>query len=440
MQRNGFDKGWSNGPWDMAEYILLRVRRAEEQEFYSTGQRRIVVETQKPKGGFRNVIILSIVSFLNDLSSDMIMPILPMFLESLGATGKIVGLVGGIRDGISGLLKVLCGYWSDKTGKRKIFVYAGYGISSVFKLFLGLTKTAGGAVVFSSLERVGKGLRTAARDAIIAESVDPAQRGKSFGIHRGMDSAGAVLGAGLAFIFLQFTGLDFSTVIIISAVIGLASLVPLRFVSEPETPRQNAKLKLSLSILPRPLKLFIFVAAIFALGNFSYMFFVLQAQVLFEKGSIWRTTAPILLYVLFNVFQSALAIPLGLLSDKIGRQKVLIFGFGLYGAVSFGFAFCNSLPLYIILFALYGVVFAAVDGTERALVSDLAGIDSRATALGTYATVTGLAALPASIIAGFLWDKSPVYTFIYGGATAVAAIAVFLLFSRHFVAPKTVKN
>jgi MFS family permease len=390
------------------------------------------------KGGFRNVIILSIVSFLNDLSSDMIMPILPMFLESLGATGKIVGLVGGIRDSISGILKVLCGYWSDKTGKRKIFVYAGYGISSVFKLLLGLSNTAGGAVVFSSMERVGKGLRTAARDAIIAESVDPAQRGKSFGIHRGMDSAGAVLGAGFAFIFLQFTGLGFGAIIIISAVIGLASLIPLRFVSEPETPRQNAKLKLSFAILPRPLKLFIFVAAIFALGNFSYMFFVLRAQHLFEGK--WMVTAPILLYVLFNIFQSALAIPLGLLSDKIGRQKVLIFGFGLFAAVSFGFAFCDSLPFYIILFALYGVVFAAVDGAERALVSDLAGPDSRATALGTYSTVTGLAALPAGIAAGFLWDKSPVYTFIFGGAMAIAAILVFVIFSRHFTGQKAIRS
>jgi MFS family permease len=385
------------------------------------------------KGGFRNVIILSIVSFLNDLSSEMIMPILPMFLESLGANGKIVGLVGGIRDGISGLLKVLCGYWSDKTGKRKIFVYAGYGISSVFKLLLGLSKTAGPAVVFSSMERVGKGLRTAARDAIIADSVDPNQRGKSFGIHRGMDSAGAVLGAGVAFLFLQFTGLDFGSIIIISAVIGLASLVPLRFVTEPETPRQNAKLKLSFKILPGSLKLFIFVAFIFALGNFSYMFFVLRAQHLFE-GS-WRTTAPILLYVLFNIFQSALAVPLGLLSDKIGRQKVLIFGFGLFAVVSFGFAFCDSLLFYIILFALYGVVFAAVEGGERALVSDLAGADSRATALGTYSTVTGLAALPAGIVAGFLWDKSPVYTFIFGGVMAITAIVVFVIFSRNFVRP-----
>jgi MFS family permease len=398
------------------------------------------MEAGKPKGGFRNVIILSVVSFLNDLSSDMIMPILPMFLESLGATGKIVGLVGGIRDGISGLLKVLCGYWSDKTGKRKIFVYAGYGISSVFKLFLGFSNTAGGAVVFSTIERVGKGLRTAARDAIIAESVDPAHRGKSFGIHRGMDSAGAVLGAGVAFLFLQFTGLKFGAIIIIAAVIGLASLVPLRFVTEPEENKKNAELKLSLKILPRPLKLFILVAAIFALGNFSYMFFVLRAQYLFEENSVWRTTAPILLYVLFNIFQSVMAVPLGLVSDRIGRQEVLIFGFGLFAAVSFGFAFCNSLPLYVILFALYGVVFAAVDGTERALVSDLAGPESRATALGTYSTITGMAALPAGLIAGFLWDKSPVYTFIFGGAMAILSIAVFAALDGHFKSQKADKS
>jgi MFS family permease len=129
-----------------------------------------------------------------------------------------------------------------------------------------------------------------------------------------------------------------------------------------------------------------------------------------------------------------------LLSDKIGRQKVLIFGFGMFAVVSFGFAFCNSLWVYIILFALYGVVFAAVDGTERALVSDLAGSDSRATALGTYSTVTGLAALPAGIAAGFLWDKSPVYTFVFGGAMAIAAIAVFVIFSRHFAGPKAIKS
>jgi MFS family permease len=387
------------------------------------------------KGGFRNVIILSIVSFLNDLSSEMIMPILPMFLQSVGASGQIVGLVGGLRDSVASILKVLCGYWSDKTGKRKIFVYWGYGVSSVFKLLLGISRTPAGAVVFSSMERVGKGLRTAARDAIIAESVDATQRGKGFGIHRGLETIGAILGASLAFIFLQFAGFDFRTIILIAAVMGLASLVPLRFVSEPETGRQNAKLKINLAILSRPLKLFILVAAIFALGNFSYMFFVLRAQHLFAGK--WSITAPILLYVLFNIFYSALAMPLGSISDKIGRQAVIIFGFGLFAVVSLGFAFCNSLWLYIILFALYGVVFAAVDGTERAFVSDLAGPDFKATALGTYHTVTGLAALPASITAGFLWEHiSPAATFVFGGVTAIVAVCVFLAFHRSFAGAK----
>ena len=389
------------------------------------------METSGKKGGFRNVIILSIVSFLNDVSSEMITPILPMFLESLNATGPIIGLVGGLRESVSSILKMLCGYWSDKTGKRKIFVYAGYATSSVFKLFLGFSKTPAGAVIFSSMERVGKGLRTAARDAIIADSVDPARRGKSFGIHRGMDTGGAILGAGLAFILLQFAGLGFETTIIIAAVLGLASLIPLRFVNEPEVHRQNSKLKLSFAILPRPLKLFILVAAIFAIGNFSYMFFIMRAQHLFTgKASV---TAPILLYVLFNIFYSGLAIPLGSISDRIGRQAVIIFGFAMFAVVSLGFAIFNSLPLYIILFALYGVVFAAVDGTERAFVSDLAGAESRATALGTYHTITGLAALPASLAAGFLWEHvSPVATFVFGGTTALVAVAVFLVFRKSF--------
>jgi MFS family permease len=389
------------------------------------------LENTGQKVGFRNVIILSVVSFLNDVSSEMIMPILPMFLESLGASGQLIGLAGGLRESVSSILKVLCGYWSDKTGKRKIFVYAGYATSSVFKLFLGFSRTPASAVVFSSMERVGKGLRTAARDAIIAESVDTAQRGKGFGIHRGLDSFGAILGAVLSFVFLQFMGLTFKNIILIAAAAGLASLLPLRFVKEPEVHRKNARLKLGLAILPKPLKFFILVATIFAIANFSYMFFIMRAQHLFTgKASV---TAPILLYVLFNIFYSGLAIPLGSISDKIGRQAVIIFGFAMFAVVSLGFAIFNSLPLYIILFALYGVVFAAVDGTERAFVSDLAGAESRATALGTYHTITGLAALPASLAAGFLWEHvSPVATFVFGGTAAIIAVVVFLVFRRSF--------
>jgi MFS family permease len=328
----------------------------------------------------------------------------------------------------------VCGYWSDKTGKRKVFVYWGYGVSTVFKLLLAVSKTWPLAVVFASLERTGKGLRTAARDAIIADSV-VAKRGKGFGIHRGLETIGAVLGSSAAFVLLWFGGLGFPAIILIAGVIGLASLPPLRFVKEPEIQKQNVELKIGLAMLPKPLKFFILVAGIFALGNFSYMFFVMRAQHLFT-GKL-STAAPILLYVLFNIFYSALAVPLGSLSDRIGRQAVIIFGFGLFAVVSLGFAFCDSLWLYIILFALYGVVFAAVDGTERAFVSDLAGGHLKATALGTYHTVTGLAALPGSFAVGVLWEHvSPVATFIFGGVTALVAVVVFAIFRRQLEGAK----
>jgi MFS family permease len=389
------------------------------------------METKIQKGGFRNVILLSVVSFLNDVSSEMIMPILPMFLQALGASGQIIGLVGGLRDSFSSILKVVCGYWSDKTGKRKIFVYLGYGVSTVFKLLLAVSRTWLGAVVFASLERTGKGLRTAARDAIIADSIST-KRGKGFGIHRGLDTIGAILGSSVAFLLLWFAGLQLRTIVLIAGITGVASLFPLRFVSEPEIQKQDVKLKIGLATLPRPLKLFILVSGIFALGNFSYMFFVMRAQHLFtSKASI---AAPILLYVLFNIFYSALAVPLGSFSDKIGRQAVLIFGFSLFAIVSLGFAFCNALWFFVVLFSLYGVVFAAIDGTERAFVSDLAGADFRATALGTFHTVTGLAAFPASLTAGFLWEHiSPVATFVFGGTAALIAVVTFLVFHKSFV-------
>jgi MFS family permease len=392
------------------------------------------VENNNQKKGFRNVIILSIVSFLNDLSSEMIMPILPMFLEALGATGEIIGLVGGLRDSLSSILKVVCGYWSDKTGKRKVFVYFGYGVSTFFKLLLALSKTWPVAVVFASLERIGKGLRTAARDAIIADSV-ASRRGKGFGIHRGLDTTGAILGSAVSFLLLWFVGFRLSMIILIAGVIGLASLPPLRFVREPELQKQNAKLKIGFSLLPKPLRLFILVSGVFALSNFSYMFFVMRSQHLFT-GKLTEA-APILLYVLFNISYSALAVPLGSLSDKIGRQPIIIFGFSMFAVVSFGFAYFDSLASYVILFALYGVVFAAVDGTERAFVSDLAGANLKATALGTYHTVIGLAAFPASFVAGALWQRvSPAATFVFGGATALVAVLIFIVFRRSFSASK----
>jgi len=377
-----------------------------------------------------NILLLGIVSFLNDASSEMILPILPLFLASLGGTGLIIGLVGGIHDSISSLLKVVCGYWSDKTGKRKIFVFSGYLTSAVFKLFLSVSTIWQHVLVFSSLERVGKGMRAAPRDAIIADSM-PENRGKGFGIHRSMDTAGAILGSVIVFLLIWFVAADFNVIILIAAVVAFVSLIPLVFVTEGKRTAQNISFTVSLKTLPKPLKLFLLVSGIFSLANFSYMFFILRAQTYFTGE--WSVAAPILLYILFNVFYSIFAIPFGMISDKIGRKKVLVLGYLLFSVTTLGFALFFSLAAFIVLFVLYGVVYALLDGNQRALVSDLSTENRRSTALGTYHTLTGLIALPSSVIAGVLWEAfTPTVTFLFGGVVSIVAVVAFLLVRRNF--------
>lgn len=387
------------------------------------------------KGISANVFLLGIVSFLNDLSSKMIVPILPMFITALGGAGLAVGLVGGARDSISSILKVFSGYWSDRTGKRKIFISSGYLTSAVFKLFLALSKTCRHAVIFAALERVGKGLRTAARDAIIAESM-ATERGKGFGIHRALDTSGAILGSIVVFLLFWFFGFSFKRIILIAGVAAFASLIPLHFVEERKTEPRDITLKIGLKNLPKSLKLFILISAIFALGNFSYMFFIIRAQQFFP-GKLPIAAVPLLLYVLFNIFYAALAIPLGIVSDKVGKGKVIIFGYLLFSLTSLGFAFLTSLPAFIVLFALYGITYAAVDGNQRAFVSDLSSQQLKATALGTFHTTIGLMALPASLIAGFLWQNiAPEITFIYGSIPGFISVLLFIAFGNYFSAPK----
>ncbi len=373
-----------------------------------------------------NVLLLSAVSFLNDLSSEMIMPILPMFIVALGGNAVIVGLIGGLRDSISSLLKIFCGYWSDKTGKRKIFVFMGYLTSGVFKLFLSFSSVWQHILIFAGLERVGKGLRTAPRDAIIADSM-PLQRGRAFGVHRAFDTAGAVLGAIVVFTMFWFLKIGFKTIIFTAALLAVFSLLPLYFVKEGERKPQPAALHLSIKNLPRPLKMFVFVSSVFALSNFSYMFFILKARGAFAvRLSIG---IPILLYILYNIFYSLFAVPFGNLSDRIGRRKVLTLGYFLFSLVSLGFAFFHSLIAFIILFIFYGIVYAIIDGNQRAYISDLSSEKLRATALGAFHTAVGLAALPSSLAAGILWQKvNPESAFIYAAIVSTVAAILFLIF------------
>lgn len=382
------------------------------------------------KGISTNVLLLGIVSFLNDFSSEMIMPILPMFITALGGAGLVVGLIGGLRDSISSILKVFCGYWSDRTGKRKIFVSSGYLTSAVFKLLLSFSKIWQHILIFAGLERIGKGLRTAPRDAIISDSM-PEQRGKGFGIHRAFDTSGAILGSAIVFVLFWFLGFNFKSIIFVAALLALLSLIPLYFVKEEKRKPQDISFQLGLRNLPKPLKLFMLVSGVFALANFSYMFFILRAQEFFA-GRL-SIGVPILLYILFNVFYALFAIPFGNLSDRIGRQKVLVLGYLLFSLTSLGFAFFNSLIAFIILFALYGIVYAIIDGNQRAFVSDLSSGQLRATALGTFHTIIGLAALPASLMAGFLWQNiAPSASFIYGSVLSIVSVVLFLIFRSYF--------
>jgi MFS family permease len=380
------------------------------------------------QGTQRNIYLLGIVSFLNDLGSEMIMPILPMFITALGGTGLTVGIVGGVRDSVSSILKILCGYWSDKSGKRKVFVVWGYGVSALFKFVLAFSRSAAGLIFFSGLERVGKGMRTAPRDAIIAESM-PQERGKGFGIHRTFDTLGAIAGSVLVLVLFWVAGASFRTVIVIAGLLSCFSLIPLFFVRAPVSAPKDISLHFGLKNLPVKVKILIGIAAAFSMADISYMFFILRAQQFFP-GKL-SVGGPILLYILFNIFSAISAAPFGVLSDRIGRHTVLLLGYSLFTIATAGFIVASSVAAFIVLFALYGISSAIVDSNQRAFVSDAAQEGYRATALGTFHMCVSLITLPANLIAGFLWQKAgSTSTFAYAACAGALTFCFFLFYSR----------
>jgi MFS family permease len=378
------------------------------------------------KGLGVNIFLLGIISLLTDVSSEMMLAILPLFIASLGGAGVAIGLIGGIGDSVASLLKVFSGFWSDRLRRRKPFAFLGYSISSLAKLFFPFVTSWTQLLILRPLERVGKGIRDAPRDALIAASSKAEVRGKAFGFHRTMDTFGAFLGVFLAFVLFWFWKFEFKPILLISAVISFLALFP--FIWVKETPSGNylkeiTSFRISLKSLPPSFRRFLIVTILFALGNFTYMFFILRAKNFFQPfySSRLATAIPILLYCWFNMVYALFSLPGGILSDIIGRRRTLRIGYFIYSISCLGFVFVRTLAGFIILFAVYGISFALVEGNQRAFASVFVEENLRGTALGTFHMAISICALLANVFAGILWNYNPQLTFSYGALLGLVA-------------------
>lgn len=357
----------------------------------------------------RNVWVVTITSFLTDISSEMIVNLIPLFLSNvLGVRTSVIGLIDGIAETTASLMKIYSGWLSDRLGQRKWLTVLGYGFSAVAKPFLYFASTWGWVLGVRFADRLGKGIRTAPRDALIADSISPEQRGLAFGLHRAGDTAGAFVGLGIAALVIwlaqsgsaQLTRATFQTVVLISIVPAALAVGVLALGAREAAARPNGKVPLlSLRGMDGRFKIFLAIVVLFTLGNSSDSFIILRGQ---ERGLSVLGIMGMLLT--FNAVYTVFAGPLGALSDRIGRRRLIIGGWAAYGLVYLGFALVQTGWQVWALYALYGLYYAAAEGAAKALVADLVQPEQRGTAYGLYNAAVGLAALPASVIAGVLWQ------------------------------------
>lgn len=386
----------------------------------------------------RNVWAVSLTSFLMDISSEMVINILPLYLANvLGVRTNIIGLIEGVAESTASLLKLFSGWFSDKIGARKWLAVLGYGMSALSKPFFYIANSWGIVAGVRWADRIGKGIRTAPRDALVADSVTKEMRGVAFGFHRAADTAGAMLGLLIALGVVwaaQSNGLalsasTFRTVVLISLVPAVLAVVALAVVAKEVPVReQRAMPRFSLRQLGRPFLIFLLITSIFDLGNSSDAFLVLRAQ---ERG---LSVIGILgMLATFNLVYTLISVPAGSLSDRVGRRALIIGGWLVYALIYLGFAFVQTGWQVWALYVVYGLYYGMAYGTSRALITDLVPDRLRGTAFGTYNAVLGLLDLPASAIAGVLWQGAfgwqgfgPQAPFLFGGGLALIAALLML--------------
>lgn len=387
----------------------------------------------------RNVFAISLVSLLNDASSEIIYPFLPVFLSlTLGASPGIVGIIEGAAESVSSLLKLFSGYFSDRRGKRKGFVVLGYSLASFARPLLAFATSWYQVFAIRLTDRVGKGIRSAPRDAMIADTVAVEERGLAFGFHRAMDHTGAMVGPLLGYALLALfaanrnapTAADFTKIFLLASIPALAAVVVVMFFVR-ESPRAGSlnesvvtpPSSLSLRGFDGNFKRFLLIIALFTLSNSSDAFLLLRAQ----SAGVSIASIP-LLWALLHVVKVVSSLIGGDLSDRLGRRRLIVSGWILYAAVYAGFAFVSNKISVWILFLIYGIYFGLAEGAEKALVADLVRPEQRGTAYGLYNLAFGITVLPASVLMGALWSwRGPTLAFLVSAALGASAAVLLLL-------------
>lgn len=386
---------------------------------------------QRPKIPPFTVVILGLVSFFNDLASEMIYPIVPIFLTTVLHTSiPIVGFIEGLVEAVASITKYFFGAYSDYLQKRKVFVTVGYSFAAVSKLLIALAFGWPMVLFARIVDRLGKGLRTAARDSLLLENSTPENKGYIFGFHRAFDSLGAVFGPLLALLALYFLKDNIRQTFFIAFIPAVIAIFLLIFlVKEKKTKMKKEKSKfvrISFKNMDLKLKLFMLISFIFAAGNSSDIFILLQA-----KSLGLATTAVVFAYVLYNISQTVFSTPAGILADKLGARKIFAGGLLVFSIVYLFFGLINSSFWLWLLFPIYGIYIAATDGVSKAYLSEFIEKKESGTYFGAYYTLTAIGTFLASLVGGLLWYFiNPHATFLYGSLMAFIAFLILVVFHR----------
>ncbi len=380
-------------------------------------------------GYSRNILFTGFTSFLTDTSVKMVYSVMPMFLMSIGASKTSLALIEGIAESTSALIKALSGFWSDKIGKNKPFMLIGYGLSALIIPLYTFVVSPIQVLILRFVERFGKGIRTAPRDSLIAGSITDGDSGRSFGLQKAMDNSGAIVGPLIAFAMLSSLPGNYRMIFLIAGIPAILGIFVLIFgIKEARKNKQELFAKFHFKEFPAKYYFFLGIIFVFTLGNSTDALLMVKANDVGVKVALIP-----LVYLVTNVVSVFASIPVGSLADRVGKEKILIVGFLIYAVVYYGFGITTSTGAIIALFALYGLYSAATDGIQKAFISDMIDKNKKGTGLGIYNALLGITLLPASLIAGSLYDKvNSSVPFYFGAVTASISAILMLIYSLKY--------